>query len=188
MLPTEVLSEHHRSRVIEAAVAVFARRGYQSTTVDDLLASARMGAGNFYSLFQGKEECFLAAFDLVVERARTEIASAASPSEDWAEQTYLGLGAAVGYVLANPLAGRLVLESAFAWLAHGRDVGGADLPASWEHAAVPGLAFYLQQCVLDPRSHDRDTLVEETSTLLLEPMIGRERLAAVRRAVSAPPS
>jgi AcrR family transcriptional regulator len=198
----DVLGVHQEYRVLDAATTVFAERGYQGTTVRDILSAGRMGPANFYSLFESKEGCFLAALDLAVGRTREEMAAATARSEDWAEQTYLGLRALLGSLLRSPLAARLVLleaqgagpvgasrynallEAGCAWLARGRDPRGPQLPPSYEQATVPGLAFYLQQCVLEPRSYDLETLLEEASTMLLEPMIGRDGLAAMRRSVA----
>jgi AcrR family transcriptional regulator len=199
----DVLTDHQRNRVLKAAIAVFAKRGYQGSTVDDLLAAGKVGVGNFYSLFEGKEDCFLAAFDLVVTRVREQMVEATAGTDEWAEQTYLGLRALLEAMLKAPLEGRLVLleaqsagpaavshynaltDGAVAWLARCRDRGGADLPPSYEQAAIFGLAFYLQQCVLDPRSHEIETLLGETAALLLEPVIGRDKLVAVRRSAEA---
>jgi AcrR family transcriptional regulator len=199
----EVMRAHQRQRVLAAAIPVFAKRGYQATTVDDLLAAGKVGVGNFYSLFEGKEDCFLTGFDQIVGQAREAISEAAPAGQGWAEQTYLGLRSLLATMLAAPLEGRLVLveaqsagpeavsrynalmDEALAWLSHGREVGGADLPPSYEQAAVSGLAFYLQQCVLDPRSHDVEALLGETSALLLEPVLGQEELARVRRSLGA---
>ena len=195
----EIVAEHQRARVIVKVIPVFAKRGYPDTTVDDLLATGKVGAGNFYSLFEGKEECFLAAFDLVVGKGRRTMSEAAAGGDGWAAQTYLGLRSLITAILAAPLEGRLALleaqsagrpavarydaqiDDAIAWLARARRFGSADLPASYEQATAFGIAFYLQQCVLHPSSHDPDVLLEEISTLLLEPVIGRKDLAAVRR-------
>ena len=65
------LAAHQRDRVLESRDPVFARRGYQATTVDDLLAAGKVGVGNFYSLFEGKEDCFLAPFDWLSASPRT---------------------------------------------------------------------------------------------------------------------
>ncbi len=39
-LPREVLAEHQRQRILDAAIEVFATRGYRRTTIDHLVASA----------------------------------------------------------------------------------------------------------------------------------------------------
>src|SRR3954468_9595901 len=79
-VPKEVMAEHQRERVLGAAVEVFAKRGYPGTTVDHIVSAAKIGVGNFYNLFGGKEECFLQAYDRTVEWARAEM-EAAVPAE-----------------------------------------------------------------------------------------------------------
>ncbi len=59
----EVLAEHQRARVLKLVTPIFAKRGYQGTSVDDLLAAGKVGVSNFYSLFEGKEDCFLETFE-----------------------------------------------------------------------------------------------------------------------------
>jgi AcrR family transcriptional regulator len=198
----EVLSSHQRDRVLLAATGVFAKRGYQATTVDDVLAAGKVGVGNFYSLFEGKEDCFLACYDRVLGAARRRIdeASAAAPDSDWAGRTYLGLRALLEILLAEPLEARLVLieaqsagpaaigrynallDEAIAWLGIARERSSAarGLPAVFEQAAVSGLAYYLQQCLLDSRRHTLEELLAETAGLLLEPLIGRPELDRLR--------
>ena len=66
----DVLADHQRERVLAEATAVFAKRGYQGTSVDALLAAGKVGVTNFYSLFEGKEDCFLAALGRIVADSR----------------------------------------------------------------------------------------------------------------------
>lgn len=196
-----VLAEHQRERVIAKATPVFAKRGYQATTVDDLLASGKVGVGNFYSLFEGKEDCFLACFDRAVGDARATIAAAAEATADWDERAYRGLAAMLDFLCGEPLAAKLVLvevqgagsaatarydallDQAVAWLTAGRlgHPEAADLPKSFERAAVSGLAFYLQQCLLEARRLSAAELLAETAVLLLEPIIGAGRLEQLSR-------
>ncbi|HEX4307015.1 MAG TPA: TetR/AcrR family transcriptional regulator [Solirubrobacterales bacterium] len=196
-----VLAAHQRERVIAKATPVFAKRGYRPTTVDDLLASAKVGVGNFYSLFDGKEDCFLTCLDTVVEQVLERVETAVVGRTDWETRAYLGLGAMLGFFCAEPLASRLVLVEAqtagaepthrydalldrsVAWLAEGRNTHSvaATLPPSFERASVAGLAFYLQQCLLEARRPSPDELLAETAGLLLEPVIGAARLDRLRR-------
>jgi hypothetical protein len=53
------------------------------------------------------------------------------------------------------------------------------LPVGFEQAAVAGLTFYLQQCLLDSRRHAFEELLSETSALILEPIVGRARLGQI---------
>ncbi|HVS99168.1 MAG TPA: TetR/AcrR family transcriptional regulator [Solirubrobacterales bacterium] len=201
----EVLADHQRERVLASAIPVFAKRGYQATTVDDLLASGKVGVGNFYSLFEGKEACFLAALDRVVADAMAKIEAAGTEQEGWDARTYRGLTALLRFLCQEPLSARLflveaqsggpvamsrydsVLDSAVVWLSTGRGAhsDAAELPPSFERAAVWGLAFYLQQCLLEARRHDPAKLLAETAPLLLEPIVGTSRLSRLTRELPA---
>ena len=198
----QVLESHQRERVIALVTPVFARRGYQATTVDDLLAAGKVGVGNFYSLFKGKEDCFLAAFDQIVARARERIRAARSPAESWAEEAFFGLRELLSLVVADQLVARVVLieaqaaspearrryeallDTATGWLEAGR-VGMADpqaLPPTFERSAIAGLAYYLQQCLFGGAVPDLEELLDEVSSLLLAPLIGTAELRRLRGA------
>jgi AcrR family transcriptional regulator len=201
----EVMSEHQRERVLREVIAVFAKRGYVGATVDDLLAAGKVGVTNFYSLFEGKEDCFLTAFDRVVADARERISLPAEGAEDWGPRTYLGLRALIKAILAEPLPARLalveaqsagaealsryngLLDEAIKWLRGGRDhyPEARDLPAGFEQAAVSGLAFYLQQCLLDSRAHEVEELFGEALGLVLEPVVGSTELRRLGSSLAA---
>lgn len=203
-ISAEALAAHQRDAVLARVADVFAKRGYQATTVEDLFAAGKIGGGNFYALFGGKEDCFLAAFDRTVSRGRDEIAAAAAAGADWDSSAYLGLSRALRLFLDEPLPARLVLieaqsageaaiarrdaviDTAVAWLREGRKRhrDAKHLLAGFEQAAISGLAFYLQQCLLDSRRHSHAELLEESSALVLEPIVGAARLAQLRREVA----
>jgi AcrR family transcriptional regulator len=50
--------ERRRMRLLAAALALFAERGYEETSVGDIVASAHMSKSGFYELFESKEQCF----------------------------------------------------------------------------------------------------------------------------------
>jgi AcrR family transcriptional regulator len=50
--------EKRRSRIAEAALALFAERGYSVTSVDDIVALAKVSKSAFYEFFASKEDCF----------------------------------------------------------------------------------------------------------------------------------
>jgi TetR/AcrR family transcriptional regulator, transcriptional repressor for nem operon len=52
-----------RKQIIDRAAAVVYRQGFGATTVADILTAARVGKGNFYHYFRGKEELGLAIID-----------------------------------------------------------------------------------------------------------------------------
>jgi AcrR family transcriptional regulator len=50
--------ERRRRRIVDAALALFAGRGYTMTSVDDIVTRARVSKSAFYEFFESKEHCF----------------------------------------------------------------------------------------------------------------------------------
>ena len=80
-MPTRRLSRDERKAetrdaLLEAAGAVFARRGYQRASVDEVAEEAGYSTGALYSNFSGKEDLFLALLDRQLERQARELSEA----------------------------------------------------------------------------------------------------------------
>jgi AcrR family transcriptional regulator len=56
-------SQETRERILEAAVNVFASKGYHDTKVDDIVAESNTSKGSFYFYFPSKQDIFLALVD-----------------------------------------------------------------------------------------------------------------------------
>jgi AcrR family transcriptional regulator len=50
--------ERRRERIAEAALILFATRGYNVTSVDEIVARAKASKSAFYEFFTSKEDCF----------------------------------------------------------------------------------------------------------------------------------
>jgi AcrR family transcriptional regulator len=50
--------DRRRQRVAEAALFLFATRGYNVTSVEDIVARAKTSKSAFYEFFKSKEDCF----------------------------------------------------------------------------------------------------------------------------------
>src|SRR3954447_7255291 len=59
----EIKQEQTRARLLEAAAAVFARRGYHVATLEEVAAEAGFTKGAVYSNFDSKDALFLALVD-----------------------------------------------------------------------------------------------------------------------------
>ncbi|HEV7163262.1 MAG TPA: TetR family transcriptional regulator [Solirubrobacteraceae bacterium] len=71
-----------RARLIEAAGRVFARRGFQAASIEEIAEEAGYSHGAVYSNFEGKADLFLAVFeDYMAERVR-ELAETQSDLAD----------------------------------------------------------------------------------------------------------
>src|SRR5579864_9180367 len=54
---------NRRQHIIDKAAQIVHRKGFASTTVDDILAAAGVGKGNFYHYFRSKDELGVAIID-----------------------------------------------------------------------------------------------------------------------------
>src|SRR5262252_5312859 len=71
-----------RKRLIAAGRALFGRRGYEASSIEDVLAAARVKRGSLYHHFASKEALFDAVLDEVnadIARQVAEAARAAGP-------------------------------------------------------------------------------------------------------------
>lgn len=62
-----------RERILEAAVKVFASKGYHDAKVDDIVAESHTSKGAFYFYFPSKQEIFLALVDTFADLLETRL-------------------------------------------------------------------------------------------------------------------
>lgn len=62
-------AQDRREQILEAAVAVFAERGYQRATVKEIAARAGIAPGTIYLYFRNKRELLLALAETLIRRA-----------------------------------------------------------------------------------------------------------------------
>ncbi|MEA3341980.1 MAG: TetR/AcrR family transcriptional regulator [Chloroflexota bacterium] len=58
MTPRSDVSEERRAQIIQAALACFSRKGYNKTTMDDIVAESGLSKGSLYWYFKSKDELF----------------------------------------------------------------------------------------------------------------------------------
>ena len=76
--PLEVRQSVQRTRLLEAAAAVFARAGYADASAEAIAREAGMSKATFYEHFDNKEECILALFDQAASETLEAMAKATS--------------------------------------------------------------------------------------------------------------
>jgi AcrR family transcriptional regulator len=198
-LPRKVLIERQRGKVLDAAVEIFAKRGYRGTTVDHLVSGAGVGVGSFYSLFDSKEDCFLAVYDRTVAEGRERIAAALPARASWPQRLATGLWALLETIEAQPFAARIALievqtagaralsqhqrnlDEAAELLRPGREYAPAsvELPASLEFATIGGLTWFLQQRIAIGEAGKATELLPEVLEIAAEPYLGEAATAAL---------
>jgi TetR/AcrR family fatty acid metabolism transcriptional regulator len=84
-------------RILEAAVAVFADKGFFNSRISDIADRADVADGTVYLYFKNKEEILMTAintaFDAFMTHARTEIEKLPSPAERLRRLAFLHLDA-----------------------------------------------------------------------------------------------
>lgn len=200
----ETHEEEKRERILAAMTAVFAKRGYQAATVDHLIAGAKISMGGFYKYFEGKEDCFVQAYDRVVDQVRERILLAVAPDADWPRQAATGTRTVIDFAVGKPMAAKIVLLEAqtggakalqrygatlrevSAFLRSGRDEGnvGAKLPEGFEDATASGLVWLLQSRLARGELGAAEELYPQVAKVVLEPYLGPERAERVLRAAS----
>lgn len=108
-LPRELVTRSQRERLLAAVVRVAAERGYEATTVADILEEAGVGRESFYELFDDKRDCMLAAHTILVEDLEAKVRAAYSEPGDWSHRLQAALAATLEWFAADPAASRFTL-------------------------------------------------------------------------------
>src|SRR4051812_13266428 len=108
----EQVAHNQRERLIAGLATAVAERGYQAVTITDITKQAKVSRRVFYANFDGKEECFLAAFEVVVGHIRELAGEAIAPFGDWPRRAIAAAGAVLGFFASAPDLARLCLVEA----------------------------------------------------------------------------
>ena len=76
----------HRQRLLDGLAASIADRGYQETTVADVVRLAKTSRRTFYEHFTSKETCFVALITEANDEMIRRVAAAVDPTAPWEEQ------------------------------------------------------------------------------------------------------
>ncbi len=180
-----------REDLLEAMVWVVGAKGYGATSVSDVLEEAGASYSTFYTHFEGKHECFLAAYEALVGRARVAVTRNSRADRPWLERVIGGLETVVRLCTANPeLARTALVEVAAAgadarrlhWEAivsfaegmqRGRDLPGqAELPANVALMSVGGVAGLIADELLAGGAAELPKRLPDLTFALLVPYLG----------------
>lgn len=114
----QAVAAHQRARLQAAMIEAVARNGYAATTTKDVVGLAGVSTKTLYKHFEGKEECFLATYDLVVRQAMERISAAyrgeAKQERDWTAGLCRAFEAFATEILERPKPSRLALVEVLA--------------------------------------------------------------------------
>jgi AcrR family transcriptional regulator len=108
-LSRKLVAQSQKERLIAAVVRVAAAKGYQATSVADILKTAGVGRESFYKHFANREACFLAANDVLVADLERRIEAAYVQPEPWPDRARGGLAAALEWLSADPDVARVMM-------------------------------------------------------------------------------
>ena len=97
-------------------IRVVANRGYSGTRVVDVIGVAGVSRKTFYELFESKEDCFLAAYDMLLETLLREITDAieSRAGMPWAERVAAGMQALLDHLAGHPDEARFAIVEVLA--------------------------------------------------------------------------
>jgi AcrR family transcriptional regulator len=109
------ITETRRDILLEAMVRVVGRKGYEATSVADVIEEAGTSRTTFYKHFDDKHDCFLSAYDMLVERVFATVVAECDGEQPWLSRVRKGLATLVGIFAREPeLARTAVVEVAVA--------------------------------------------------------------------------
>ena len=129
-----------RSRILEAANGVFARRGYEAATVEEIATDSGVAKGALYGHFAGKEDLFRTILLEHVRRRAAETAARLEPGLSVRQSILLIIEASWSTCRADPIWSPLFME--FLALAGRNEWGRNALGALFDHCSA-ALADFL---------------------------------------------
>jgi AcrR family transcriptional regulator len=89
-----------------------AAKGYNATTIADIVEPAGVSRATFYELFKDKEDCFHAAMELALADAMSRIVAVYSPDKPWAMMVREAAAAFLDLLASRPDFARMALIDA----------------------------------------------------------------------------
>ena len=197
----EQVAHNQRERLLAGFAAAVAEHGYNAVTITHITKAAKVSRRVFYENFEGKEECFLAAFDAVVGHIRELVAEATAAAPDWPHQAIAAARESLAFLAAEPDLARLCLVEAQSGgpvlarrfheavaelvpaLERGREQrpGERPLPPSTEESTVGALVSLAARKVSAGETEQLEELLPDFTQFILSPYLGPDeagRLAA----------
>lgn len=101
------MAEGARKRVCEALVDLVLERGYERTTIADLIARAGVERAEFDRLFAGKEDCFMQAYQAYfVDVLESKVFAAYEAHDDWRDSLRAAAYQAARFIRDHPRTAR----------------------------------------------------------------------------------
>jgi len=193
-LSREQVALNQRERLIGSLVDVVVEHGYNAVTITHITKAAQVSRRAFYENFSSKEECFLAAFEIVVTHVRELVAEAVESFDDWPHEVIAAFRTLLDYFSGEPdLARFCFVESQSAGpavaerfreeiygliplLERGRAERRSErpLPASTESSVIGALATLISRSVVAGEAAELSGLLPDFTEFSLTPYLGTD--------------
>jgi AcrR family transcriptional regulator len=198
----EQVAHHQRERLIAGLAAAVAEKGYAAVTLTDIVKGAKVSRRVFYANFESKEQCFLAAFEVVLAHLHELVGEAVEPVDGWPGKAIVASRATLGFLASEPDLARLCLvESRGAGpavaarfneavgelkplLAQGRGErpeGERPLPESTEDSTIGSLVSLAYRKVAAGEAEQLEDLLADCAELVLLPYLGPAEASRLAR-------
>lgn len=197
------MTESQRTRIHQAMIGVVSERGYPETRVVDVIGVAGVSRKTFYELFESKEDCFLAAYDVLLDNLFGETVDAfeSQPGTAWAERVAAALGALLEHLARHPDEGRFAIVEVLAagpkalarrdaalrqftgFIEAGRSETSVELPGITSLAIAGGVNELLYSEILHGAASRLPSRLPDLVFWIALPFLGPEGAAAERERV-----
>ncbi len=197
----EQVAHHQRERLIAGLATAVAEKGYAAVTLTDIVEGAKVSRRVFYANFESKEQCFLAAFEVVVAHLRELAAEAVEPLDGWPRQAVAATRAVLAFLASEPDLARLCLvesrgagpaltarfNAAVSELAPLLRRGRAErpegerLPASTEDSTIGSLVSLVYRKAAAGEAERLGDLLPDCTEFVLSPYLGSGEAARLAR-------
>lgn len=200
-LPREFVVHNQRERLIAGLAEAIAENGYASTTIAHITRHAAVSRRTFYEHFSSKDECFVSAYDTVMEQLRERVDAAYREQEEWPQAVRAGIAAMLAFLAAEPnlarlcmveslVAGPVVVERYDAairglvpYLETGREGRSpevlAQLSPTTEEALVGGMVSLISRRIIAGQTAELEGLLPDLVEFALTPYLGTAAAAKV---------
>jgi AcrR family transcriptional regulator len=205
-LPQAYAVRSQRERLLEAMVRVAAAKGYEATTVTDVIEVAGVSRSTFHEMFQDKASCFLEAYDAVIDVLVAHVTTAyeSAAGEPWPERITEALRALVRLLSNEADIARMAMVEVTAvgdeareryraalarftpFLEEGREYSGRgdELPPDTARFAIGGATSMIFDEIRAGRGPELDRVLPDLVFAVLMPYLGPEMAEVERRRIS----
>jgi len=200
-LPREFVVHNQRERLIAGLAEAIAENGYAGTTIAHITRHAAVSRRTFYEHFSSKDECFVAAYDTVMEQLQERVSAGFESAEDWPHSVRAGIAAMLEFLAAEPhlarlcmvealVAGPVVVErydaaiqSFVPYFQSGREGRPpevlARLSPTTEEALVGGMVSLISRRIIAGKAEQLEELLPDLVEFTLTPYLGSEAAAKI---------